>query len=158
MVLAAVDDVQADPQGLHHGRSRTAQVMRRPVAVLAVGKDQRIVMTPSGEGLAVFEPRLAIADLFTHHLHVHMSVILFVRKAPLGVSRQGFELLKEIKGKGGEEDMVVLFLAPGTFDVFTREEPGLLFQIDIFPFGLEQLANPAQGAQADPERELSFFL
>ena len=47
MVLATVDDVQANPQGLHHGRARTAQVMRRPVAVLAVGKDQRVVVTPS---------------------------------------------------------------------------------------------------------------
>ena len=64
MVLAAVDDFQADTQGLHHGRPRTAQVMRSPVAVLAVGKDQGIVIAPSGEGLAVFEPSLAIADLF----------------------------------------------------------------------------------------------
>jgi hypothetical protein len=47
MVLAAVDDVQADPQSLHHGRARAAQVMWRPVAVLAVGKDQRVVVTPS---------------------------------------------------------------------------------------------------------------
>ncbi|MNY72503.1 hypothetical protein D3C86_2110790 [compost metagenome] len=54
--------------------------------------------------------------------------------------------------------MVVLFLAAGAFDVFAGEEPGLPVQIDIFPFGLQQLANPAQGAQADPERELSFFL
>jgi hypothetical protein len=54
--------------------------------------------------------------------------------------------------------MVVLFLAPGAFDVFTGEEPGLLVQVDIFPFGLQQLANPAQGAQADPERELSLLL
>ncbi|MNG37279.1 hypothetical protein D3C84_1245790 [compost metagenome] len=54
--------------------------------------------------------------------------------------------------------MVVLFLAPGAFDVFTGEEPGLPVQIDIFPFGLEQLANPAQRAQADPECELGFFL
>jgi hypothetical protein len=53
--------------------------------------------------------------------------------------------------------MVVLFLAPAAFDVFTGEESGLLVQIDIFPFGLQQLANSAQGAQADPERELGFF-
>ena len=131
--------------------------MRRPVAVLAVGKDQRVVVTPSGEGLAVFEPGLAIADLFTHHLYVHMPVVLLVRKAPLGVSRQYLELLKEMQGEGGEQDMVVLFLAPGAFDVLAGEEPGLLVQIDIFPFGLQQLANPAQGAQADPKRELSFF-
>jgi hypothetical protein len=87
-----------------------------------------------------------------------MPIILLVRKAPLGVSRQGLEFLKEMQGEGGEEDMVVLFLAPGAFDVFTGEEPGLLVQVDIFPFGLQQLANPAQGAQADPERELSLLL
>ncbi|MCY1442947.1 hypothetical protein D9M71_593410 [compost metagenome] len=119
MVLAAIDDVQADPQSLHHGRARAAQVMRRPVAVLAVGKDQRIVMTPSGEGLAVFEPGLAIADLFTHHFYVHMPIILLVGKAPLRVARQGLEFLKEMQGEGGEEDMVVLFLAACAFDVFT---------------------------------------
>jgi hypothetical protein len=44
--------------------------------------------------------------------------------------------------------MVVLFLAAGAFDIFTGEEPALPFQIDIFPFGLEQLANPAQGGTA----------
>ena len=74
------------------------------------------------------------------------------------MSRQGLEFLKEMQREGGEEDMVVLFLAAGAFNVFAGEEPGLLVQIDIFPFGLEQLANPAQGAQADPERELRFLL
>ena len=54
--------------------------------------------------------------------------------------------------------MVVLFLAPGAFDVFAGEEPGLPVQIDILPFGLEQLTNPAQRAQANPERELRFLL
>lgn len=146
MVLTAINDVQADPQSLHHGRARAAQVMRGPVAVLAVGKDQRVVVTPSGEGLAVFEAGLAIADLFTHHLYVHMPIILLIRKAPLGVSRQGLEFLKEMQGDWGEEHMVVLFLAAGAFDVFTGEEPGLPVQIDILPFGLEQLTNPAQRA------------
>ena len=128
--------------------------MRRPVAVLAVGKDQGVVVTPSGEGLAVFEPGLAVTHLFAHHLHVHMPIILLVGEAPQGVSRQGLEFLKEMQGEGREEDMVVLFFAPGAFDVFTGEEPGLPVQIDIFPFGLEQLANPAQRAQADPELSL----
>ena len=132
--------------------------MRRPVAVLAVGKDQGIVMAPSGEGLAVLEPGLAITYLFAHHFHVHMPVILLVRKAPLGVSRQGLELLKEMQGEGGEEDMVVLFLASGAFDVFAGEESGLPVQVNIFPFGLQQLAYPTQGAQTDPERELGFLL
>lgn len=54
--------------------------------------------------------------------------------------------------------MVVLFLAPGAFDVLAGEEPGLPVQIDILPFGLEQLANPAQRAQVDPECELRFLL
>ncbi len=76
----------------------------------------------------------------------------------MGVSRQGLEFLKEMQGEGGEKDMMVLFLAPGAFDVFTGEEPGLPVQVDIFSFGLEQLANPAQGGQADPERELYFLL
>ena len=106
-------------------------------AVLAVGKDQRVVVTPSGEGLAVFEPSLTVTDLFAHHFHVHMSIILFVGEAPLGMSRQGLEFLKEMQGEGGEENMVVLFLAAGAFDVFTGEEPGLPLQIDIFPFGLQ---------------------
>ena len=117
--------------------------MRSPVTVLAVSKDQRIVMAPSGEGLAVFEPGLAIADLLTHHLYVHMPVILLVRKAPLGVSRQGLELLKGMQGERGEEDIMVLFLTAGAFDIFAGEEPGLLVQVDIFPFGLQQPANPA---------------
>jgi hypothetical protein len=60
--------------------------------------------------------------------------------------------------EGGEENVVVLFLAPSAFDVFAGEKPRLLVQIDIFPFGLQQLANPAQRAQADPERELRFLL
>jgi hypothetical protein len=47
MFLAAVDDVQAGPQGLHHGRTGMVQVIWRPVTVLAVGKHQGIVVTPS---------------------------------------------------------------------------------------------------------------
>jgi hypothetical protein len=54
--------------------------------------------------------------------------------------------------------MVILFLAPGAFDVFAWEEPGLLVQVDSFLFGLQQLANPTQGTQADLERELFFLL
>jgi hypothetical protein len=54
--------------------------------------------------------------------------------------------------------MVFLFLAPGAFDVFTGEKPCLPLHIDIFPFGLVQLSDPAQGAQTDPARELGFFL
>lgn len=73
-----------------------------------------------------------------------MPIILLVRKAPPGVSRQSLEFLKEMQGEGGEENIVVLFLAAGTFDVFAGEEAGLPVQIDIFPFGLQQLANPTQ--------------
>jgi hypothetical protein len=50
--------------------------MRRPVAILAVGKDQRVVVTPSGEGFSVFEPGLAITDLFAHHFQVHMLILI----------------------------------------------------------------------------------
>lgn len=60
-----------------------------------------------------------------------MPIILLVRTAPLGISRLGLEFLKEMQGEGGEADMAVLFLAPGAFDVFAGEEPGLLYQIDI---------------------------
>ena len=42
-----------------------------------------------------------------------MPIILLVRKAPPGVSRQSLEFLKEMQGEGGEENMVVLFLAAG---------------------------------------------
>lgn len=87
--------------------------MRRSVAVLAVDKDLRIVMTPSGESPTVFEPGLAIAHLLAHHLYVHMLIIQLVRKPPLGASSQGLELLKEMQREGREEHMVVLFLAAG---------------------------------------------
>lgn len=115
-------------------------------------------MAPSGEGLAFFEPGLAIADLFTRHFYDHMPIILLVRKAPLRVSRQGFEFLKDMQHEGRQEDMVVLFLAPSALDVFTGEEPGLSLQINIFPFALHQFTNPTQRAEADPERELRFLL
>ena len=62
-----------------------------------------------------------------------------------------------MQGEGGEKNMVVLFLAASAFDVFTGEKPRLPVEIDIFPFGLQQLANPAQGAHADPKRELVTF-
>lgn len=93
--------------------------MWRPVAVLAVGKDQRVVVKPSGEGLAVSESGLAIVDLFSHHLNVHMPIILLLRKAPLEVSCQCLEFLKEMQSKGREEDMVFLLLArvPLTFSL-----------------------------------------
>ncbi|MNG42080.1 hypothetical protein D3C84_1317130 [compost metagenome] len=53
--------------------------------------------------------------------------------------------------------MVILFLAPGAFDVFARDKPGLPVQVDILPFGLKHFADPAQGAQADPECKLGFL-
>lgn len=62
-----------------------------------------------------------------------------------------------MQGEGGEEDMVVLFFSVA-FDVFAEEEPGLPVQIDILPFGLEQLTNTAQRAQADPQCQLRFLL
>ncbi|MBK5356049.1 hypothetical protein JFU37_26590 [Pseudomonas sp. TH41] len=55
-----------------------APVRRRSGGVSTVGKDQRIVVTPSGEGLAIFETGLAIAYLFAHHFHGNMPIILFV--------------------------------------------------------------------------------
>ncbi|MND85345.1 hypothetical protein D3C80_772700 [compost metagenome] len=66
-----------------------------------------------------------------------MPIILLVGKAPLAMSSKGFQVLKEMQGEGGEENMVILFFAPGAFDVFTGEEPGLPVQVDIFPFGLQ---------------------
>ena len=42
--------------------------MRRPAAVLTVGKDQGVVVTPPGEGVAVFEASLAVTDLLARHL------------------------------------------------------------------------------------------
>jgi hypothetical protein len=45
-----------------------------------------------------FESGLAIAGLFAHHFHIHMPIILLVRKAPLRVARQGIEFLKEMQG------------------------------------------------------------
>lgn len=118
--------------------------MRRPVAVLAIGNDQGVFVAPLREGFAIFEPGLTIADLFAHHLYVHISIILLVEKAPLRVSRQDFELLKEMQGEGRQEDMVVLFLAPGGLDILAGDEPSLLVQIDIFPFGLKQFTDPTQ--------------
>jgi hypothetical protein len=61
-------------------RAGTAQVMRRPFTVLVVGKGQGIVVTPSGKGVAVFEPGLAITHRFAHHFHVHMPIICLLGK------------------------------------------------------------------------------
>jgi hypothetical protein len=89
-------------------------------------------MTRSSQGLAVFEPSLAIADLFTHNFHVHMPIILLVRKASPGISRQDLEFMKEMQSKRGEEEMVILLLASGAFDVFARDKRGLPVQMTFF--------------------------
>lgn len=39
--------------------------------------------------------------------------------------------------------MMVLFFAPAAFDVPARDEPGMVLQIDILPFGLKQLTDLA---------------
>ncbi|VVN56915.1 hypothetical protein PS687_02508 [Pseudomonas fluorescens] len=49
--------------------------MGGPITILAVGKHQRIVVTLSVKDLTVFEPGLAIGDLFAHNFHVHMPVV-----------------------------------------------------------------------------------
>jgi hypothetical protein len=115
-------------------------------------------VTPSGEGLAIFETGLAIAYLFAHHFHGNMPIILFVGKNTMGCVPSGASVPEKCRGKGGEEDMVVLFLAASAFDIFTGEIPSLLVQSGIFRFGLQQLAYPAQGAQAGPGRELNLLL
>ena len=87
-----------------------------------------------------------------------MPISLFVGKAPLGMSRQYLQLLKEMQGERREENMVVLLFTARAFDIFTGEEPGPLFQIDNFPFALQQLTHPAQSTLADPECKLAFLL
>ena len=37
---------------------------------------------------------------------------------------------------------------------FGRDEPGAFLQVQVAPFGLEQLADTTEGAQADPQRAL----
>lgn len=44
MVLAAVNDFNADAQPLHHGRAGAAQVVRSPWPRQASGQDERIVV------------------------------------------------------------------------------------------------------------------
>ena len=49
---------------------------------------------------------------------------------------------------------MILSLALVSFGSFGRDEPGAFFQIDVAPFGFEQFADAAEGAQADPNGAL----
>ena len=63
VVLTAIYDVQAHSQRLHHGRSRAAQIVRSPLAVLAAGKDKGIVIASVLQWPPILELHLAVADL-----------------------------------------------------------------------------------------------
>lgn len=51
---------------------------------------------------------------------------------------------------------MVLLLSPAAFDIRNGYKPNAMFQIDVFPFGLKQLPDPAQRSQADAKRKLGL--
>lgn len=53
---------------------------------------------------------------------------------------------------------MILALALVPLCGFGRDEPGAFFQIDVAPFGFEQLADAAEGAQADPDGALHAWV
>ncbi len=53
---------------------------------------------------------------------------------------------------------MILALALVSLGGFGWDEPGTFFQIDVAPFGFEQFADAAEGAQADPHGALHAWV
>lgn len=53
---------------------------------------------------------------------------------------------------------MILALAFVPFGGLGWDEPGAFFQIDVAPFGFEQFADAAEGAQADPHGTLHAWV
>lgn len=53
---------------------------------------------------------------------------------------------------------MILSLALVSLGGFGWDEPGAFFQIDMAPFGFEQFADAAEGAQADPHGALDAWV
>ncbi len=108
------------------------------------------MMTACKRLAAVFESTLSVSDELADRLGVDMVFAILAGEAErriAGFFVQPFELLKS---KGGEKDVVILALTLVALGRFGRDEPSAFLQIHVAPFGFEQFADAAEGAQADP--------
>ena len=103
VVLAPIDDVEADAKSLHRCRGGSPQIVRRPFAVSATGQYQRVVVPAILESLSVLELHLTVAHLLGDRFQIDMPVCLASREAPwtLRITRTG-ELVKSLERPQGE--------------------------------------------------------
>ena len=137
MVLAAVDHIGVDAQGLHHRGRRAAHIVGRPFAAGALGKHQGVVVAALLQRFgALLELGLAVAHLLGDGLHTHMAVLHMPGgKAPAGIAGEDMQGLELAQGEVGQEDQLILLFADTALDVLPRDEPLALLQIDMLPFG-----------------------
>ena len=103
-------------------------------------------------GLTTLEAHLPITDLLGDGLEIDVAIALTRRKAPR-VRITASEPVQFLELAQREAREIHLPVDPG-LGVCARHEPGPGFQVDVFPSGLQQLADPASRPEADPERQL----
>lgn len=69
MVLAAIDYIERNPRRLHHRRTRAAQVMRRPSAILAAGDRQGVVVALERQRLRLHNINYLLHICLLYNLH-----------------------------------------------------------------------------------------
>src|SRR5688572_17395366 len=158
MVLASVDDVQANACALHHRRTSTAQVMRRPFTIYTFGEHQRVVVGAVLERLTILESSLLVADLLGYAFQTYVRVFGIIgffgvssweTPAADPVALERLERPKLSKGKGAQVDDVVLLFGVGLLSVFLRDAPDASLRVHVCPLGHQQLANAAKSGQAN---------
>lgn len=107
---------------------------------------------------AVFESTLPVTDQLADCLGVDVAAFVLAREAERRVAGFFFQALELVQCERRQEHMVILALALVSLGRFGRDEPGAFFQIDMAPFGFEQFADAAEGAQADPDGALHAWV
>lgn len=98
MVLAAVNNLQADPQLLHQGCSCTAQVVRCPFTFVALAQHQRVVMMTTSKRLAaVLETALPVTDQLADRLGVDVAFLVLAGEAERGMAGFFFQALELVQ-------------------------------------------------------------
>lgn len=103
---------------------------------------------------AVLEAALSITDQFADRFGVDVAFLVLAGEAEWGMPGFFFQALELAQREWRQEHVVILALALVSLGSFGGDKPRAFVQVHMTPFGFEQLADAAEGAQADPDGTL----
>lgn len=115
-------------------------------------------MATSKRLAAILESALPVADKLADRFGVDVAAFVLAGEAEGCMSGFFFQALELCQCERRQKHVVILALALVALGGLGRDEPGTFFQIDMAPFGFEQLADSAEGAEADPHGALHAWV